>query len=316
MTTRRTKAENSIPPKAGSATKFAEKTKLSRPKKVKTGYDIFIKECKASSVSIQGKRIKWLGLSMDAKAIYRKKAAAWNKNNTEYSTQPATKVKPDKQMKTKVTKKAVHMNTKNDKHAKPAGQENVATGVKHMPVSCGAKPISNNTNSDAGIGTNIGWLPKYYRTEYELRTQLADVDFSMVMPGDTVQLWVAYLVSDVGECDFPIIDITIPKDQKYISQRAVLESIVEKFVSPLNCDDTEDVIMFYSLLVALMSSSENQCGVAERVALVREFEKGGCVAALPLLRIGKYLPVAEAMRPCKNRNGKVIKGKFELIWTN
>jgi len=40
------------------------------------------------------------------------------------------------------------------------------------------------------------------------------------------------------------------------------------------------------------------------------------VAPLPLIRIGKYLSVADAIRPFGDRNVKVVKGTFELKWTN
>lgn len=192
--------------------------------------------------------------------------------------------------------------------SKPAKKKVKSTGVTKV-----TKALEIHK---ADYGTEIGWQSEYYRTEYELRTQLADVDLSAVMPGDTIQLWVAYIASDVGECELPIIDLTIPTEETDFSTRAVLECIVEKFVTPLNCNYPEDVIVFYSLLSALVSSSENDCGVAKRVALVREFETGGHVAPLPLLRIGRYLPVADAIRPLRNRNGKVVKGKFELKWTN
>lgn len=189
-----------------------------------------------------------------------------------------------------------------------------ATKPKKVIASAPNRVSKEVTRADSG--TKMGWRPDHYRTENELREQLADVDLSDVMPGDTIQLWVADIVSVVGECELPIIDLTIPKDTRDFSTHAVLECIVEKFVTPLNCDLPEDVIVFYSLLAALVSSSLYYCDVAERVAIVREFETGGHVAPLPLLRIGKYLPVVDAIRPLKNRKGKVMKGTFELKWTN
>jgi hypothetical protein len=188
--------------------------------------------------------------------------------------------------------------------------------TKPKKVNTSAPNRVSKTVTHADSDKEMGWRPEYYRTEYELRGQLADVDLSALMPGDTIQLWVADIVSVVGECELPIIDLKIPNDRKDFSTRAVLELIVEKFVTPLSCDNPEDVIVFYSLLAALVSSSLYYCDEAERVALVREFETGGHVAPLPLLRIGKYLPVADAIRPLKNRNGKVVKRTFELKWTN
>jgi hypothetical protein len=141
--------------------------------------------------------------------------------------------------------------------------------------------------------------------------QLAqNTNMPVIKPGARMHLWVANTVSDVGEYEFPILGITIPTGKINLH-----ELIVRKLITPLNCNDSDDVIVFYTLIAALVLSSENECSVAKRVALVREFETGGYVAALPLLRIGRYLPVAGAIRQWMDGNG-VVNGQFELNWTN
>ena len=156
-----------------------------------------------------------------------------------------------------------------------------------------------------------------------LQEELHALDFSGIAGGDKIIVWVQVIESDAGIVELPMFKIDVPTAKKRaMSSRGpaapvkdkVVSLIVEKLTEPLSKDVAADVFTFYQLLAALALSGDGD-DEDVRVELIQKFENGDDIGALPLLRIGRYLPVANSFRSWKE-NGHVQVGVHQLFWTN
>jgi len=157
----------------------------------------------------------------------------------------------------------------------------------------------------------------------QLQDALRALDFSGIAGGDTIIAWVQEIQSDAGIVQLPMFKIEVPTAKRRArssrgpaapAKDSVASLIVEKLTQPLIKDVAADVFTFYQLLAALALSGDGD-DEDVRAELVQRFENGDDVGALPLLRIGKYLPVANSFQPWKE-TGIVQVGVHQLFWTN
>jgi len=157
----------------------------------------------------------------------------------------------------------------------------------------------------------------------QLQEELQALDFSGIAGGDTIIVWVQEIESDAGIVQLPMFKIEVPTAKKRArssrgpaapAKDKVVLPIIEKLTQPLIKDVAADVHTFYLLLAALALSGDGD-DEDVRAKLVKKFEHGKLSGALPLLRIGKYLPAANSFQPW-NENGKVQVGVHELVWMN